>query len=284
MKIIISKDIVTEVDKLLINSGSINYYKYEVKFDSSWENLTKKAILINNKNKEAEEIAVLGDTISLNISKNGTYSIGFVGYTIENEKKVYQISTNLKAIPIVIEGAGEIEAKEHEIPTPTEWELYNAQIQEFIKQGQAVVDEAKTNGDYSKEQGIYAKEQGDYAKQEAEKVDSVVEYVTKTSEEAKDIAETAESIAKGANQSLSFGDYSTMISIFNSLSNDIYKTGKNILIVTLNVPDLWISEVAEESLPYIYTTDEDLTSLLKEQGYIQVGYYKLSALETQKVD
>ena len=103
-------------------------------------------------------------------------------------------------------------------------------------------------------------------------------------EEIQDVADTAESIAKGANQSLSFGDYSTMISVFNSLNNDTYRVGQNILIVTLNVPDLWVSEVLEESAVYTYTTDEDLTALLKEQGYIQVGYYKLSALETQKVD
>lgn len=131
---------------------------------------------------------------------------------------------------------------------------------------------------------MYAQEQGDYAKEEAEKVDSVVEYVTTTSAEAKEIAGTAESIAKGANQSLSFGDYATMISVFNNLQSDVYRTGQNILIITLNVPDLWVSDIAEESITYTYTTDEDLTTLLKEQGYIQVGHYKLSALETQKVD
>lgn len=135
-----------------------------------------------------------------------------------------------------------------------------------------------------KAQADYAKEQGDYAKQEAEKVDSVVEYVTTTSTEAKEVSKTAESIAKGANQSLSFGDYATMISVFNALNNDTYKTGQNVLIITLNVPDLWVSDVLEENITYTYTTDEDLVSLLKLQGYIQVGYYKLSPLETQKVD
>jgi hypothetical protein len=103
-------------------------------------------------------------------------------------------------------------------------------------------------------------------------------------ENIQETADNAESIAKGANQSLSFGDYATMINIFNSLNNDIYKRGQNILIVTLNVPDLWISEVLQESINYTYSTDEDFTNLLKEQGYVQVGYYKLSALETQKVD
>ena len=105
MDIIVDKDIIKKVDELLINSGSINYYKYNVEFDNSWENLTKKAILINNETKEAQEIAVLSNQIILNVNKNGIYSIGFVGYRIENEEKTFQISTNLKSIPIVIVGA-----------------------------------------------------------------------------------------------------------------------------------------------------------------------------------
>lgn len=96
--------------------------------------------------------------------------------------------------------------------------------------------------------------------------------------------EEVESIAKGANQALSFGDYSTMINVLNVLNNDTYIVGQNILVVTLNVPDLWVSNIAEESIAYNYTTDEDFTNQLKENGFVQVGYYQLSALETQKVD
>lgn len=102
--------------------------------------------------------------------------------------------------------------------------------------------------------------------------------------EIEDTAETAVSIAKGANQSLVYGDYQTMITALNAIDKETYKVGQNILIITLNVPDLWISEIVEESAEYAYTNDDDFISLLKEQGYVQVGYYKLSALETQKVE
>lgn len=67
------------------------------------------------------------------MNKNGIYSIGFVGYRIENEEKTFQISTNLKSIPIVVVGAWEVETEVHEIPTASEWELYIAQIQEMLK-------------------------------------------------------------------------------------------------------------------------------------------------------
>lgn len=92
------------------------------------------------------------------------------------------------------------------------------------------------------------------------------------------------SIAKGANQALSYGNYQTMITAFNSLANNVYNVGQNVMIITLEVPDLWISGIESTSVPYTYTTDEAFTTALAINGYVQVGYYKLSALETQKVD
>ena len=92
------------------------------------------------------------------------------------------------------------------------------------------------------------------------------------------------SIARGANQAVSYSNYQAMITAFNSLANDIYNVGQNVMIVTLQVPDLWISGIESTSVPYTYTTDEAFTTALSTNGYVQVGYYKLSALETQKVD
>ena len=92
------------------------------------------------------------------------------------------------------------------------------------------------------------------------------------------------SIAKGSNQSLSFANYSAMVTEFNSLAGNEYNVGQNIMVVTLEVPDLWISGIESTSSTYTYTTDEAFTTALATNGYVQVGYYKLSALETQKVD
>ena len=92
------------------------------------------------------------------------------------------------------------------------------------------------------------------------------------------------SIARGANQAVSYSNYQSMITAFNSLANDVYNVGQNVMIVTLQVPDLWISSIESTSVPYTYTTDEAFTTALATNGYVQVGYYKLSALETQKVD
>lgn len=88
----------------------------------------------------------------------------------------------------------------------------------------------------------------------------------------------------GANKSVSFVNYSLMISSLNSLGNASYNVGQNIMIVTLNVPDLWVIDVAETSVVYSYVSDDDFVSELKTNGSVQVGYYVLGALETQKVD
>lgn len=92
------------------------------------------------------------------------------------------------------------------------------------------------------------------------------------------------SIAKGSNQALSFANYSAMVTEFNSLAGNEYNVGQNIMVVTLEVPDLWISGIESTSSTYTYTTDEAFITAMATNGYVQVGYYKLSALETQKVD
>ena len=91
-------------------------------------------------------------------------------------------------------------------------------------------------------------------------------------------------IAEGAGAAMSFSNYASLVSDFNNAADDDYKLGQSIYINTLDVPDLWIYEVSNISVLYYYTTDEAFTDLLKQQGYVQIGYYKVAALETQKVD
>lgn len=88
----------------------------------------------------------------------------------------------------------------------------------------------------------------------------------------------------GANKAVSFINYSSMIASLNTLGNTSYNVGQNIMVITLEVPDLWVSEITEEINPYTYVSDDDFINELKTNGSVQVGYYKLSALETQKVD
>lgn len=91
-------------------------------------------------------------------------------------------------------------------------------------------------------------------------------------------------IAKGAQQAISFTNYQSMITAFNNEDYPGHKVGQSIYIVTLDVPDLWVSKVENTLQTYTYTTDTAFTADLKTNGYVRVGYYRLSALETGKVD
>lgn len=127
MRVIVNKDKLEKDGEILINSGAIGYYEVEVEFDSSWDNLIKKAVIIRKNKEIGQFIAVIDNKIYLDIEQADYYYIGFVGY---NEGRNYQISTDLISI-YVNKGAGEIETQEQEIPSLTEWEKYITQIQKM---------------------------------------------------------------------------------------------------------------------------------------------------------
>ena len=133
MKAKINKDKLTLTELGFQNSGSVNYYEIECEFDESWNELTKEIVLAQS--ITGIHRAIINNKAYIDKDRSGVYEIGFVGYTIENGVKVYQVSTNL--VPVNIsKGAGEIDVLDDAVPTPTEWETYIAQIQ-------AMVDEIK---------------------------------------------------------------------------------------------------------------------------------------------
>ena len=96
--------------------------------------------------------------------------------------------------------------------------------------------------------------------------------------------DTVEAIAKGRNQALAYNSYSEMITALNTMSKDELKRGQNIYIGTVGVPDLWVYGVETTKTTYTYTNDETFVNGLNNNVTVQVGYYKLAQLETQKVD
>ena len=133
MKFILDKDKLTIVNNkpYTYNSGSVDYYEAEVQFDEAWNDLTIEAIITKMGENKGISRSPINNKIMLDLQENGTYTVGFVGYKIENEEKIYQISTDLGVIQYN-QGAGEIETENEPIPTATEWEIYIAQIQDMI--------------------------------------------------------------------------------------------------------------------------------------------------------
>ena len=109
-------------------------------------------------------------------------------------------------------------------------------------------------------------------------------YATKTAlSEVETTANTAKSIAEGRARAVSFESYSAMVTALNAAANTDYKVGDNIFIQAKEVPDLWVYSVESTTSSYSYTTDDALISAL-ETGAVQIGYYKIAAMETGKVD
>lgn len=142
MKFVLNKDRIIVEDSQNFNSGSINFYEAEIEYSEDWNDLNIAAILIKKDEQEGQSIAIINNKFYIDKQYKGTYSIGFVGYIIENETKTYQISTNLIDI-YFDEGAGEVDAKNQEdVPTPSEWEVYLEQVQQFINNGNAIINQA----------------------------------------------------------------------------------------------------------------------------------------------
>lgn len=100
----------------------------------------------------------------------------------------------------------------------------------------------------------------------------------------KELCDTALAIANGRNQALAYTDYSEMVTALNSMGVDELKRGQNLYIGTVGVPDLWVYSVEANNVAYTYVNDNTIVNTLDTNTTIQVGYYKLAQLETQKVD
>ena len=110
-------------------------------------------------------------------------------------------------------------------------------------------------------------------------------YATKTEvQTAQTTANEATSIAEGRVRATAYANYQAMVTALNAASATDFKVGDNIFIQAKNVPDLWIYSVESTTSTYTYTTDEALVTAIQSAGFVQIGYYKVAVLETEKVD
>ena len=99
----------------------------------------------------------------------------------------------------------------------------------------------------------------------------------------RDELETVESIAKGANQAISFRDYEEMQTELKKLKADDLMIGQSIFIGEKEVPDVWVYEKQADYETITHSAEIMLTKFING-ATVGIGYFILSALETQKVD
>lgn len=91
-------------------------------------------------------------------------------------------------------------------------------------------------------------------------------------------------VYKRSAEILTFENIKSLVDKLNSTDKLEINKGASLYIKQLNVPDFWVYEVNTISVPYEYTNDTDLINEVKTNGSIQVGYYEISLLESEKVD
>lgn len=101
---------------------------------------------------------------------------------------------------------------------------------------------------------------------------------------AKETAESALRLANGAQEALSYADYSAMITALEATNSGALNVGQQILIVKSDVPDVWLSANNGNGTVYTYTTDAAVETALKSSAGLVGSWYTLRPLETGKVD
>ena len=92
-------------------------------------------------------------------------------------------------------------------------------------------------------------------------------------------------LAENAQQGIAFVNYSDMIEDLLGSDTSYYRIGQSIYIDTVNVPDIWVSDVLDEYVEYQFGGyDSQLVNDLKQNGRVQIGHFVIAPLETGKVN
>lgn len=98
--------------------------------------------------------------------------------------------------------------------------------------------------------------------------------------DAKATAEEAIMKADGRATSIGFMTAQDAVTALNGYPRTQLKGGDTIWIVEDGTPDLWVTEVAQESVPYNYTTKDKFNQDLVDNKVLQIGYFKTAYQES----
>lgn len=98
--------------------------------------------------------------------------------------------------------------------------------------------------------------------------------------DAKATAEEAIMKADGRATSIGFMTAKDAVTALNGYPRNQLKGGDTIWIVEDGTPDLWVTDVAQESVPYNYTTKDKFNQDLVDNKVLQIGYFKTAYQES----
>ncbi len=84
-------------------------------------------------------------------------------------------------------------------------------------------------------------------------------------------------------QATSFSDIPSLINHLNSVAKNTYVVGHDLYVIQKSVPDFWISGI-EDTSKFYSGNQSTLIEDVKNNDYVQIGFFRVSVLETAKVD
>ena len=91
-------------------------------------------------------------------------------------------------------------------------------------------------------------------------------------------------LAECASKAVAYDNYEECVNAFLEADATEYKIGQSVYIKELHVPDLWVFSIESNFENSNFSGTPEILARLDAEGFIRVGYYKLSKLETLKVD
>ena len=114
----------------------------------------------------------------------------------------------------------------------------------------------------------------------AEQAQSTANTAVDKANDAKATAQEAIMKADGRSTSIGFMTAKDAVTALNGYPRTQLKGGDTIWIVEDGTPDLWVTDVAQESVPYNYTTKDKFNQDLVDNKVLQIGYFKTAYQES----
>lgn len=161
----------------------------------------------------------------------------------------------------------------------TATELANTGISK-AEQAQSTADNAQHDAETAQATADNATILANTGINKAEQAQSTANTAVDKANDAKATAEAAIMKADGRATSIGFMTVKDAVTALNGYPRTQLKGGDTIWIVEDGTPDLWVTDVAQESVPYNYTTKDKFNQDLVDNKVLQIGYFKTAYQES----
>lgn len=148
------------------------------------------------------------------------------------------------------------------------------------EQAQQTADNAQQAADAAQATADNATTLANTGISKADQAQSTANTAVDKANDAKATAQEAIMKADGRSTSIGFMTAKDAVTALNGYPRTQLKGGDTIWIVEDGTPDLWVTEVAQESVPYNYTTKDKFNQDLVDNKVLQIGYFKTAYQES----